>query len=151
MHWVARGTGTPEDRDEVNSREFWLCDGLVCDLETIGVPSIFNIIRNTEVLTRMWSTLHLSCEENTVRRKWKLVCTHWTPEVGRKRSVSRWACKNRKHTNSLCRLPDGSFRCVDSQTRNNRYKGNRVRGTIIIISKFLSWSVSISVLSMSVG
>ena len=26
-HWVARGTGTPQDRDEVNKREVSECDG----------------------------------------------------------------------------------------------------------------------------
>ena len=27
MHWVARGTGTPKDRDEVNKNEVCECDG----------------------------------------------------------------------------------------------------------------------------
>ncbi len=27
IHWVARGTGTPKDRDEVNKREVSECDG----------------------------------------------------------------------------------------------------------------------------
>jgi hypothetical protein len=27
IHWVARGTGTPKDRDEVNKREVFECDG----------------------------------------------------------------------------------------------------------------------------
>jgi hypothetical protein len=27
IHWVPCGTGTPEDRDEVNSREVFTCDG----------------------------------------------------------------------------------------------------------------------------
>jgi hypothetical protein len=27
IHWVARGTGTPKDRDEVNKREVCECDG----------------------------------------------------------------------------------------------------------------------------
>jgi hypothetical protein len=26
IHWVARGTGTPKDRDEVNKREVCECD-----------------------------------------------------------------------------------------------------------------------------
>ncbi len=30
----------------------------------------------------------------------------WTPETAKKRSVSRWACRNRTRTNSLCSLPD---------------------------------------------
>jgi hypothetical protein len=49
IHWVARGTGTPKDKDEVNRRE-------VCDCDTIGAPSIFNLIRSVSVLTRMLST-----------------------------------------------------------------------------------------------
>ena len=27
MDWVVWGTGTPQDRDEVKRREFWVCDG----------------------------------------------------------------------------------------------------------------------------
>ncbi len=27
IHWVVRGTGTPEDRDEVNRRDVCECDG----------------------------------------------------------------------------------------------------------------------------
>jgi hypothetical protein len=27
IHWVARGTGTPKDREEVNTREVCECDG----------------------------------------------------------------------------------------------------------------------------
>jgi hypothetical protein len=27
IQWVARGTGTPKDRDEVNKREVCKCDG----------------------------------------------------------------------------------------------------------------------------
>ena len=42
-------------------------------LEVIGDPSIFNIIRSAAVLVTMWPTLDLRCEENTKRRKWKLV------------------------------------------------------------------------------
>ena len=43
--WVPWGTGTLKDRDEVNRREFWVCDGWMCDLESTGVPSIFSKIR----------------------------------------------------------------------------------------------------------
>ena len=79
IHWVVRGTGTPKDKDEVNKREVCECDGCVCDLEAIGVPSIFNIIRSAAALTRMLPTLNLSCEEKALfikkekaaRRKWK--------------------------------------------------------------------------------
>jgi hypothetical protein len=39
-----------------------------CDLEPIGTPSIFNVIRSATSLTRMLSILDLRCEENTTRR-----------------------------------------------------------------------------------
>ena len=55
-------------RDEVNRREFWVCDRWVCDLEGIGTPSIFSITRSVI----------------------------WTPEVARNWSVSRWACNNNR-------------------------------------------------------
>ena len=45
-------TGIPEDRDEVNRREVFECDGWVCDLETIGVPSILRVVRNAAALVR---------------------------------------------------------------------------------------------------
>ena len=70
IHWVARGTGTPKDKDEVNKREVCECDGCVCDLEAIGSPSIFNVIHSAVVLVRMLTTLDLSCEEKAARRKW---------------------------------------------------------------------------------
>ncbi len=38
-----------------------------CDLEAIGTPSIFKLIRSVGVLVRMLSTSDLSCEENTTR------------------------------------------------------------------------------------
>jgi hypothetical protein len=42
-----RGTGTPEDRDEVKRREVWECDGWVCDLEVIGESSMFKLIHSS--------------------------------------------------------------------------------------------------------
>ena len=53
---------------------------------------------------RLLPTLDLNCEENVVWRKWKCFCTTWTPKTGRKLSVSRWDCKNRRHTNSQCNV-----------------------------------------------
>ncbi len=70
IHWVAQGTGTPNDKDEVNKREVCECDGCVCDLEAIGDPSIFNVIPSATVLGRMLPTLDLSWEEKAARRKW---------------------------------------------------------------------------------
>ena len=43
IHWVARGTATPKDRDEVNRREVCECDGWVCDLDVMGDPSKLNV------------------------------------------------------------------------------------------------------------
>ena len=73
-----RGTGTPKDKDEVNKREVYECDGCVCDLEVIGVPSIFNVILSVTVLVRMLTTLDLRCEEKDGSRKWNwsLVVCH---------------------------------------------------------------------------
>jgi hypothetical protein len=36
MHWVGRGTGTTEDKDEINKREVSECEGWVWDLDVIG-------------------------------------------------------------------------------------------------------------------
>ncbi len=43
IHWVVRGTGIPKDRDEVNRREVSECDGWVCDLDMMGVPSKLSV------------------------------------------------------------------------------------------------------------
>ncbi len=51
IHWVDRGIGTPKDRGEVNRREVCECDGWVCDLEVIDVPSRLRLIRKAAVLT----------------------------------------------------------------------------------------------------
>jgi hypothetical protein len=51
----------PKDRDEVNRREVSECDGWVCDRDAQGAPSIFKVIRSTEVLTRMLPILDLNC------------------------------------------------------------------------------------------
>jgi hypothetical protein len=40
----------------------------VCDLEGIGVPSIFSVMCSAQTLVRMLPTLDLSCEENSERR-----------------------------------------------------------------------------------
>jgi hypothetical protein len=63
-HWVPWGTGTPKGRDEVNRREVCECDGSqwVCDLDTIGVPSILRLIRIDDPLSRMLSVVDLRLE-----------------------------------------------------------------------------------------
>jgi len=60
----------------------------------------------------------------------------WSPETAKKRSVSRWTCKNKRPTNSHCRCPD-----VPAIVP----KGDIVRGTIIIVSVVLSYFISCSV------
>jgi hypothetical protein len=40
LHWVVRGTGIPKDRDEVNRREVYECDGRVCDVDKIIIDII---------------------------------------------------------------------------------------------------------------
>ncbi len=87
VHWVPWGTGTPKDKDEVNKREVYECDGYVCDLEDVGDPSIFNVIHSVADLPRMLPTLDLSCEEKAARRKWnwsRWDCGNWTPEPTKK-------------------------------------------------------------------
>ena len=44
IHWVTRGTGTPKDKDEVNRRDDYECDGWVCVLEVIGSPSMLRLM-----------------------------------------------------------------------------------------------------------
>ena len=79
----------------------------MCDLESIGDPSMFKIILSVASLVRMLRpTFDLSGEENAERRKLKVVYDRCTPEVVRERSVSRRVCKNRRRTNSLYRRPD---------------------------------------------
>jgi hypothetical protein len=76
IHWVAWGTGTPKDRDEVNRRDVYECDGWLCVLEVIGDPLIFNLIRKVETLVRTSPTFSFRYTENTMRWKWKI------PRVG---------------------------------------------------------------------
>jgi hypothetical protein len=106
IHWVVRGTGTPKDRDEVNKREVSECDGWVCDLDVMDTASKSSVIRKTVVLTRVRPTLLLTC---WVWWKWNTSLVDsgtWTPKTSKKWSISRWACKNKSLTNSLCNLPD---------------------------------------------
>ena len=46
----------------------------MCDLEGIGVSSMFRLIRQDTDLARMCPTFDLSGEENAVRRKLKVDC-----------------------------------------------------------------------------
>ena len=65
---VVRGTGTPKDRDEVNRRSVCECEGWVWDLDVIGAPSRFRLIRKTAALVRIFPTLDLRIEEQVSRR-----------------------------------------------------------------------------------
>ena len=97
------------EEDEVNKRAVCECDGWVCDLDATGAPSTFRVILSSAALARMLPTLALNCEEDATRLYWYRTLVDyisWTPEAAKKRSVSRWACKNRRRTNSLCNVPD---------------------------------------------
>ncbi len=93
IHWIGRGAGTPKDRDEVDRRKVYECDGCVCDLEVIGDPSRLRLIRKTTTLVRIDETRDLNIEEKDTCRKWKNTpifdCVDCTPEVAKNRSVSR--------------------------------------------------------------
>ncbi len=105
----------------------------MCDLEVMGVPSILSIIRKAGALARVRPTLDFSWAEQAERRKWKSprsCFANWTPESAKKRSVSRWAYKNKSRTNSLCNLPDVLVYMykihvrISIHVRNNIYKHN---------------------------
>ena len=85
IHCVVRGTGTPKDKDEVNRRDVWECDGWVCDSDVIGAPSRLRSIPKVEVSASRFPHFVLSCEKNTARWKWKnpplVDCASWTPEL----------------------------------------------------------------------
>ncbi len=57
IHWVARGTGIPKDRDVVNRREVSECDGWVCDVDMMCAPSELSVIRKAASLSRANPTL----------------------------------------------------------------------------------------------
>ncbi len=65
-----RGTRTPKIETRLIDERLVSVMG-ECDLEGTGDPSIFKLTSKTVVLVRMLSTLSLTCEENTVWRKWK--------------------------------------------------------------------------------
>ncbi len=44
-----------------------MCEGRVCDLETIDVPSMLKLIRKVVILITMCPILDLSCEEKSGR------------------------------------------------------------------------------------
>jgi len=69
-----------------------ISDGWVCVCETMGVPSKLRVImwRKDVTLARMELAFDLSCEENTMWRKWnwsRLCYSSWTPETAKIRSV----------------------------------------------------------------
>ncbi len=93
IHWVARETGTPKERDEVNRRDVCERDGWVCVPEVIVVPSMLRLTLKTEVLTRVLPTSTFVCTENAARRKWKSPLfgyANWTPEGGGGERGASW-------------------------------------------------------------
>jgi hypothetical protein len=63
--------GTPKYRDEVNRRDVSECDGWVCVLEVIDVPSILSVIRKVADMMRVLSTFSFRGGKNVVRHEWK--------------------------------------------------------------------------------
>ncbi len=90
-----------QDRDEVNRRDFFECDGWVCDLDVTGVSLISNIIRSEVTLPRRFP--HLDFNWGRTPRGGSGT---GHGRVEKKRSVSRWPCKNRRDTKSIWSLPD---------------------------------------------
>jgi hypothetical protein len=102
------------------SRDVFECDGWVCVLEVIDTPSILSVIRKDTVLVRVLPTFAFRVTKNTVRRKWNSPLVDsgsWTPEDEKKRSVSRWVCRNNSLMNSLCNLPDRARRTINIRQR----------------------------------
>ena len=66
IHWVARGTGTPEDTDEVNirellphlNREFVIVDGRCAD------GHLSRLSRENTFVCQMWMTNNVDDEES---------------------------------------------------------------------------------------
>ncbi len=56
----------------------------MCDRDSVGVSSIFKVIRNDGTLDRMFPTYDLSCEDTTARWKWNQAYVYYE---SRKREV----------------------------------------------------------------
>ncbi len=100
----------------------------MCDLEAIGVPSMFKLIRSASALTRMLPTLDLTFEENAARR------------------IGSWLALNELlKLQESCQFPGEpvNIKATNSpwrpsrRTSNSRHRGNSMRGTIIIVSTVL--------------
>ncbi len=104
------GTGIPKDRDEVNHlrREVCECDGWVCDLDVMDVPSKLNVIRKASALGRVRPTFLLRWGEKGAWRKWnkpQSVWASWTPEDVKKTvSFPMSLNKSNSSTESFCFL-----------------------------------------------
>ncbi len=93
IHSVDRGTGIPKDRDEVNRREVYECDGWVCDLDLMDTPSKLSVIR-TDVFFSNWNFLQpqVASDFSTITGIWdpmeeeKKVCQRLVDQV----SSLRW-------------------------------------------------------------
>ena len=147
MHSVVRGTGTPKDRDEVNKRDTCEWDGWVCERDVMGAPSIFKLTRRAADLAKLLPIFDLSCPRETTRLKWKVPrfdCARWTPEVTKKRSVSRWACKNSNsfYTRSHASISLEFINLVSisrcSSSAHNRVHTRRVDSSTLVFYLFIS-------------
>jgi hypothetical protein len=110
IHWVGLGAGTPKDRDEVNNRYVCGCDGWVWELDVMDSPSRLRWPRKASAFVSTSPYFDLTWFRNAARRNLKYVdpkfdCADWTSEAAKKRSVSRWVCKNKSLIKSLCKRP----------------------------------------------
>jgi hypothetical protein len=71
IHWVTRQNKLeiPRDKDEVNKREIYECDGRAHDPGTMVAPLTPKLTRKTEALVRTSPTIVLCHEEDTTLRK----------------------------------------------------------------------------------
>ena len=87
-----RGTGTPTDRDNVKRREVWQCEGWVCDLETIGSPSIFRLMHSC--------SLHKNIPDFRFELSQWGACGVVGMELVGFRNLNSWSNKNRSVSRS---------------------------------------------------
>jgi hypothetical protein len=73
IHWVPRQNKleTPKEKDEVNKREVYECDGRARDPDGMVDPPTLKPTLKAEALVRAPPTIVSSCEENAEVRKWQ--------------------------------------------------------------------------------
>ncbi len=70
IHWVARGTGTPKNRDEVNKREVCECDGWVFDVCLLWINEARDKEKTDILVSVRWKTWNQKWGIYTSLRHW---------------------------------------------------------------------------------